>query len=176
MSVCQGDVRNAPIENMELKNPILVEERALRQDSGGAGAFRGGLGISTTARSLVEGRWTVGSGGGRRRQSSPVWGLWGGKDGVPAETLTRLPDETEFHPPTGPARSLTPAGTTVILRSAGGGGWGDPLDRDPQQVLRDVVEGYVSTSAAREDYGVVLNDDSDAVDDAATAALRSSMR
>jgi N-methylhydantoinase B len=50
MSVCQGDVRNAPIENLELKGPVIVEERALRPDSGGAGQFRGGLGVRTSIR------------------------------------------------------------------------------------------------------------------------------
>ncbi len=64
MSVCQGDVRNAPIETMELKTPVLILERSLREDSGGAGEFRGGLGVRTRARSLVEGRWNAGGGGG----------------------------------------------------------------------------------------------------------------
>ena len=63
VSVCQGDVRNAPIENIELKCPVLIESRGLRQDSGGAGKFRGGLGLEIRLRNLVEGRWNLGSPG-----------------------------------------------------------------------------------------------------------------
>ena len=59
VSICQGDVRNAPIENIELKCPVIVEERVLRQDSGGAGKFRGGLGLDSKVRNLVEGRWNL---------------------------------------------------------------------------------------------------------------------
>ncbi len=66
MSVCQGDVRNAPIENIELKGPVIVEERALRPDSGGAGQFRGGLGVRTRIRALADGRINVQGGDGGR--------------------------------------------------------------------------------------------------------------
>ena len=59
VSICQGDVRNAPIENMELKVPLLVEERALLPDSGGPGLHRGGLGMSVRVRALAEGRWNL---------------------------------------------------------------------------------------------------------------------
>jgi N-methylhydantoinase B len=175
VSVCQGDVRNAPIENIELKNPVLVEQRALRQDSGGPGRFRGGLGIETRARSLVEGRWAAGAGGPEGNFGSPAWGLWNGKDGAPPEQRMQLEGEAEPHPPP-VARTLTPANTTLILRSAGGGGWGEPLERDPERVLRDVIEGYVSAAAAHDDYGVVLSADGRAIDMAATSALRAARR
>jgi N-methylhydantoinase B len=174
MSVCQGDVRNAPIENIELKNPILVLERAMRQDSGGAGKFRGGLGVSTTARGLVPGRWNAGGTRGGR-VDCPPWGLRGGKSGAIADTLIKLPDEEAFHPSAG-GRNVMPVGTEVRYRTAGGGGWGDPLERDPQMVLSDVVEEYISAESARTDYGVVLTEDMRAVDIAATEAMRASLR
>ena len=169
MSVCQGDVRNSPIENIELKTPIMVMERALRQDSGGAGQFRGGLGISTHAKSLSDGRWNSNSGGGGRN-TCPPWGLWGGKSGKIAQTLLKLPTDGEFKRPGPPG--ITPAGTEILYQTAGGGGWGDPMQRDPERVLRDVREGYISIDAARTDYGVELTGDGKAVDLAATRARR----
>jgi N-methylhydantoinase B len=167
--VCQGDVRNAPIENIELKNPILVLERSLRQDSGGPGKFRGGLGINTRARALVAGRWAAGGGGGR--VNCPPWGLWGGKPGKIAETLIKGPADAEFRRSESP-RYNGDAGSEILHRTAGGGGWGDPLERDPASVLVDVREGYISAQAALDEYGVVLSSDCSAVDVDATARVR----
>jgi N-methylhydantoinase B len=172
VSVCQGDVRNAPIENMELKCPVIVESRALRPDSGGPGRYRGGLGIEARLTNLVEGTWGI-SNSGRRR--CPPWGLWGGGPGVVAASLARLPGEAEFAPADLHRRTV-PAGTTALMLTAGGGGWGDPLDRDPDAVRLDVLEELVSARAAREQYGVVLDPATLAVDAAATAALRAALR
>jgi N-methylhydantoinase B len=168
VSICQGDVRNSPIENMELKVPLLVEERALRQDSGGPGRFRGGLGITVRVRALADGRWNLGQ---SRRKGYPPWGLLGGSVGGDPDNLVRRPGETEFTS-VDAAHVQTPADTVVIQTSSGGGGYGSPLERDPQRVLVDVVEGYVSAAAAEEQYGVVLTADGSAVDDAATRTLR----
>jgi N-methylhydantoinase B len=168
MSVCQGDVRNSPIENIELKTPLIVLERSLRQDSGGAGLHRGGLGIATRARSLVAGRWNSSSGSGGR-VSCPPWGLQGGKPGKTAETLVKGPAEAEFHLPAG-AGFQSEAGSEILYRTAGGGGWGNPAWRDPERVLEDVREGYISLASARADYGVVITND--AIDVAATHILR----
>jgi N-methylhydantoinase B len=174
MSVCQGDVRNAPIETLELKGPVVVEERALRPDSGGPGQFRGGLGVRTRIRSLADGRINV-QGGDGGRLTCPPWGLVGGGSGVVATTLVKAPGDTEFHVPK--SQPLTwPAGTEVLYMTAGGGGWGDPLERDPARVLNDVREEYISEAHAREQYGVVLTAGRAAVDAAATAALRSDLR
>jgi N-methylhydantoinase B len=168
VSICQGDVRNGPIENMELKVPLVVEERALRTDSGGAGRYRGGLGVSIRLRSLVEGRWNLNQ--ARRRTQLP-WGLWGGKDGGRPDNLIQRPGDEELTS-IDAAHVQAPAGTIVVMHSAGGGGWGDPLERDPALVLADVLEGVVSAVAARRDYGVVLDAAGTAVDEAATRALR----
>jgi N-methylhydantoinase B len=174
MSVCQGDVRNAPIENMELKGPVLVVERALRPDSGGPGRFRGGLGVRTCIRTLADGRVNVQSGDGGRL-TCPPWGLEGGKSAAVAATLVKAPGDTEFRRPTNPPPTW-PAGTEVLYLTAGGGGWGDPFDRDPSRVLRDVREGYISAETASREYGVVLAADSRGVDLAATQALRARRR
>jgi N-methylhydantoinase B len=168
MSVCQGDVRNSPIETIELKTPLMVLERSLRTDSGGAGEHRGGLGIQTHARALVGGTWNSSSASGGR-VTCPPWGLWNGKPGRTAETLIKGPDEAEFRVSTTSGFTSGP-GSEVIYRTAGGGGWGDPHKRSAEQVLADVRQGFISAETARDDYGVVITDN--AIDTEATATLR----
>jgi N-methylhydantoinase B len=153
VSVCQGDVRNAPIEKMELRWPILVRRRELRQDSGGPGQYRGGLGLETEVEGLVEGQWSLTDMG---RRQYPPWGIEGGKPGAPEATLMKLPAETAFQP-VSVVRHMVPAGTRAVIATAGGGGWGDPLQRDPQLVKEDVVDGFVSVESAARDYGVVID-------------------
>jgi len=152
VSICQGDVRNAPIENIELKCPVLIEGRVLRQDSGGAGKFRGGLGLDSKVRNLVEGRWNLLNTG---RRQCPPWGLWDGKPGGVSDSLLRLPGQPEWK-----SVDVTlypvPKDSEVIVRTAGGGGWGSPWERDPEKVRSDVLEGFVSVEAARNEYGVVI--------------------
>jgi N-methylhydantoinase B len=171
VSICQGDVRNAPIEKMELRWPVLVKRRELRTDSGGAGRFRGGLGLRTEIRGLAEGSWTLADTG---RRAFPPWGLNGGKAGLPSDSLMRQPGATELvHVDV--TRHLVADGTEVMLVTAGGGGWGNPWERDPQRVRFDVIEGYVSLESARSDYGVVLEPETFAIDDTATARLRTEL-
>jgi len=171
VSVCQGDVRNGSIEGIELKCPVLVESRALRTDSCGAGKYRGGLGIDMQVRNLVEGHWNFEQ---TRRAKCPPWGLWGGTAGESGGYLLRLPQEREFRPLAG-ARLPVPVGASAIVRTGGGGGWGDPCERAPDLVVNDVREELISRKAARDLYGVVMRDDF-TLDAAATAALRSDMR
>jgi N-methylhydantoinase B len=171
VSVCQGDVRNGSIEGIELKCPVLVEGRALRRDSCGAGEHRGGLGIDMQVRNLVEGRWNFEQ---SRRANCPPWGLWGGRAGEPGGYLLRLPGENEFKQMIG-AHIPVPVDSEAIVRTGGGGGWGDPLDRDPELVRQDVVEDFISPEAARDDYGVVLAADG-SVDGAATRRRRKALR
>jgi N-methylhydantoinase B len=171
VSVCQGDVRNGSIEGIELKCPVLVESRALRQDSCGAGKFRGGLGIDMRVRNLVEGHWNFEQ---TRRTICPPWGLWGGTPGESGGYLLRLPEETEFRQ-TGGARLPVPVGAEAIIRTGGGGGWGNPLEREPERVRHDVREELISREAALEFYGVVLGADL-TLDVAATARLREDLQ
>ena len=154
VSVCQGDVRNAPIEKMELRWPILVRRRELRTDSGGPGRYRGGLGMETEVEGLVEGQWSLTDMG---RQQYPPWGIEGGKPGATSATLMKLPGETAFKP-VSVVRHMVPAGTAVVVATAGGGGWGDPLHRDPELVRKDVLNGYISVESAARDYGMVIAD------------------
>jgi N-methylhydantoinase B len=171
VSVCQGDVRNGSIEGIELKCPVVVESRELRQDSCGHGKFRGGLGIDMRVRNLVEGRWNFEM---PRRGKCPPWGLWGGTPGEPGGYLLKRPNERGF---TMMAGSHLPVaiGAEAIVRTGGGGGWGDPLERDPAQVAEDVAEGLVSAAAARKFYGVALRGNM-SLDESATRRLRERLR
>ena len=172
VSVCQGDVRNATIEGIELKCPVLVEQRALRTDSGGAGEFRGGLGIDMNVVNLVDGRWNF---QGSLRKTAPPWGLWGGEEGGTHTYLLKEPADAGFREIDVQGHAVPPRAEAVV-RTGGGGGWGDPMDRDPDRVAADVAEGYVSREAAERDYGVVLDAETLAVEVAATAALRRARR
>ena len=87
---------------------------------------------------------------------------------------TKKPGEAEYRD-VDASRTLVPSDTEVIVHAGSGGGWGDPLERDPERVRWDVTEDLVSRQAARERYGVVLRDDI-SLDDAATRALRAGMR
>ncbi|HLH99056.1 MAG TPA: hydantoinase B/oxoprolinase family protein [Xanthobacteraceae bacterium] len=170
VSVCQGDVRNGSIEGIEIKCPVVIESRGLRQDSCGAGKHRGGLGIDVRVRNLVEGRWNFEQ---ARRLNCPPWGLWGGQAGEVGGYLLRRPGENEFKPMVG-AHIPVPLHSEAIVRTGGGGGWGDPLDRDIALVRADVIEELISRVAAREHYGVVFQGDE--IDEAATKELREWMR
>ena len=171
VSVCQGDVRNGSIEGIEMKCPVLVERRSLRSDSAGPGKYRGGIGSDLHVRNFVAGRWGLRK---ARREACPPWGLWGGMPGENSNYLLKLPGEKSFVSTHEIIREV-PAETEVIIENAGGGGWGNPLERDPDLVRWDVVEGLVSLASAREHYGVVLSSDAD-LDEAATRILRNKMR
>jgi N-methylhydantoinase B len=172
VSVCQGDVRNAPIETIELKAPVIVDTRSLRNDSGGAGRYRGGLGIVTQMTSLIEGRWSASNAG---RRLCPPWGLAGGKPGAASRNFVKASGENDFKQ-LDPLRLLSGPKTSVRVATAGGGGWGDPLDRDPENVLEDVRNEFVSIESARDDYGVVIAPATMTLDAGATAALRAKLR
>ncbi len=171
VSVCQGDVRNGSIEGIELKCPVLVESRALRPDSCGAGRYRGGLGLDMKVRNLVEGKWNFER---TRRSKRPPWGIAGGTAGEPGGNLLKLPGEKAFKWITG-ANIPVPLNSQAIVRTGGGGGWGDPLARAAALVAADAAEGLISRQAARELYGVVLRANM-SLDESATRRLRDRLR
>ena len=171
VSVCQGDVRNGSIEGIELKCPVLVESRELRRDSCGAGRYRGGLGLDMKVRNLVEGKWNFER---TRRSKCPPWGIAGGTAGEPGGNLLKLPGEKAFKWITG-ANIPVPLNSLAIVRTGGGGGWGDPLERDAALVAADAAEGLISRRAAHELYGVVLRG-SMSLDESATQRLRDRLR
>jgi N-methylhydantoinase B len=155
------DSRNIPVEFAEARWPIRVERLGLAVDSGGPGEFRGGLGYDKHIRMLRDARYMSIA----DRSILSCWGVNGGRAGRPfrADAGGReMPGLVDGEP--------VRAGEVIRIRTTGGGGWGDPLDRPPGRVAADVRDGKVSPEAARDDYGVVVGDD------AATEALRARMR
>ncbi|HEU4340602.1 MAG TPA: hydantoinase B/oxoprolinase family protein [Candidatus Binatia bacterium] len=142
-------VAGVPAEVIESLSPVVLKRRQLRPDSGGAGLWRGGLGQLTEFTRRGEGRWSVSSIADRTKY--PATGLVGGKNGALGEVL--MEDGKNLH-----AKALVELKSRDIvhLNLPGGGGYGDPFERDPQKVLWDVIEGYVSCDAAAKDYGVAV--------------------
>ena len=159
------DSRNIPVEFAEARWPFIVEHLGLAVDSGGPGRFRGGLGYDKRLRMLRDAHYMSIA----DRSILSCWGVNGGRAGAPfrvdidGEEMEGLVDG---HP--------VRAGQVIRIRTTGGGGWGDPLDRDPARVAADVRDGKVSLKGARDDYGVVLVDG--VVDEEATRALRARIR
>ena len=148
VSICQGDVRSAPVELQEIQYPFLIERFALRTDSGGAGQYRGGLGVELTYRALQKAVTNVNC----ERTKDPPWGLHGGKPGAVNEAVLTRPDGTTRKLLKATGVPLEP-GDRLTYRTAGGGGFGDPRARDRAAIADDVASGYVSAEAARRDYG-----------------------
>jgi N-methylhydantoinase B len=174
VNILQGDIPTAPVEMLEQKFPLFVESYSLIQDSCGAGKFRGGLGSEWRIRPFEVDEVLCNIGG--ERYNCPPWGLWGGKAGVGNHYLLDLGDGKAPEIVLKRPHTRVPKGGWVALRSAGGGGWGNPLDRDATRVLMDVIRGYVSLEKATSDYGVVIDLAKKQIDEAATKALRERLR
>jgi N-methylhydantoinase B len=171
------DSRNIPVEFAESRHPFRVERLGLATDSGGPGEHRGGLGYDKWIRVLRDARYMSIA----DRSILSCWGVAGGIAGAPFRATIDPggPDERDMEGLT--SGEPMAAGEIVRIRTTGGGGWGDPLDRDPQAVLLDVVQGKVSREAAERHYGVrtTPGDDrggDDVLDEPATAALRERRR
>ncbi len=161
---------NVPIEVAEAEFPIIIERYGLVPDSGGAGLHRGGLGLEKSWRPLVPTSLLIRS----DRQRHPPFGLMGGASGgFSSNTVYRLSGDEQTFPPMF-SDSLA-AGELYHHVQAGGGGWGDPLERDPERVADDVRNGKVGRRAARRCYGVVI-EDGFSVDAKATASARREIR
>jgi N-methylhydantoinase B len=158
---------------METRMPLLVESSRLATDSGGAGRTRGGLSMQRALRVLAQqARYSLLSDGA----VVPAFGVLGGLSGVPVGSwIDRDGVIEDFDTPGKVAGHPLDEGSIVMVRSAGGGGYGDPLDRGAERVASDVREGYVSAKAARELYGLEL-DKTGRVDAAATADARKRLR
>lgn len=148
VSICQGDVKNAPVELQEMYYPLLFERHALRADSGGAGRYRGGLGVEAKIRCLHD---TYVSRNTEMTRCRP-WGLWGGQESLSSLTLVQQPDGSIEKVPGKISHLPLRAGGSVTFLTAGGGGYGDPARRDPAAVERDLLQGYISKEKAELDY------------------------
>ena len=168
-----GESRNVPVEIFEERWPILTEKYELRPDSGGAGKWRGGVGVVKQWKALTDLKLI----GTIEQTKAPAWGVDRGQSGKTNKMTISvgLPHERPMGKVSG---WVLPAGERLLFEMGGGGGWGDPLDRDPSRVLSDVIGGYVSIESAERDYGVVIrkNDDACGVDEKATRGLREKRR
>jgi len=142
-------------EMIENSMPLLVERSEIRTDSGGAGKQRGGLGMLREVRLLdEEASYSVLS----DRAVIPPYGIKGGGSAMPYKvSITRGTEEIMFDTPGKVTGYPIRKNDVVVMRSAGGGGYGDPLERDPALVCADIEKGYVSQEKAQEQYGVILN-------------------
>ena len=154
-TVCinDGDTHNSPVEATRPRTRSVVEPRELRQDSGGAGQFRGGLGVARELRYL--------EGASRafyevERTVCAPWGLFGGKDALANRiSLVKADGEVEVIEGKSMVSDLE-VNEGSLLEAGGGGGFGDPLLRPVEKVFADVRSEYVSIQSARENYGVVV--------------------
>jgi N-methylhydantoinase B len=164
--------QNIPSEYLETYYPMLIEGYTTIMDTGGAGKHRGGNGVEKIFLLLEEGDVSIHD----DRHISQPWGILGGRPGGCSEKWlvrkdgSRQPLESKID------NVRVRAGDRVIFRTAGGGGWGDPLDRDPLRTRNDVARKLLSETKAREEYGVVLTGADLAVDHRATDELRAGMR
>jgi N-methylhydantoinase B len=186
------DSKNLPVEFTETRFPLVIERLALATDSGGAGTRRGGLGYLKEFRALGDSSFLCVA----DRAILSCWGLRGGKAGAPFRVTIDPGGPNERVLPGLVDDEPIPAGTLVRVETTGGGGWGDPLEREPELVALDALQGKISARAAREEYGVVLieaagasytdgtsqlyaasqSDGAGRVDIAATRALRERLR
>jgi N-methylhydantoinase B len=165
MSAVNGSIKLQPAEVFEAKYPIRVTEYALRPDSEGPGRLRGGFGVRRAFELGADASLYL----WMERSVTPAWGLFGGEAAEgPRMRIRGSQDRHDLKANRLPLR----AGDTVTMDTGGGGGWGDPFERDPDAVLRDVRAGLISGERARERYGVAIEGSPPAVDAAATAELR----
>ena len=167
-----SNITNIPAELIEVEHPIRIEEYSLAPDSEGAGTFRGGLGLTRRYRFLADDTLVQLR---SDRMDHPPWGLGGGE--------AARPSRVSFARGGGPEEAMPSkfivtahAGDTFTFRMPGGGGFGDPLGRDPEAVLADVKAEKISRERAEAVYGVVLGKDGREVDGPATRALRAARR
>ena len=183
----QTMVQNVPIEVYENKAPITFDQLSLREDSGGAGRYRGGLGIRRDYRATAP----LGILSIVKKTKTPGWGIEGGEAGAKnvvvltpqadsdwKDRIQIIADNNELYDKedaeqqwVGMMRGQFLPDEVVSNRSGGGGGYGDPMEREPVAVLEDVIDGYVTRAVARDEYGVIITEDLE-IDHAATDASR----
>jgi N-methylhydantoinase B len=169
MHVTEPGCRNNPIEVLENKAPMIIDEYGYRADSGGAGKNRGGVGVIRAYRFLAPTDAIVIN----YKTKTQPWSVAGGNLGVKNTVLVE--PGTEIEREVGCSYNNFGAGGTITNLTGGGGGWGNPFERNPLKVAEDVQQGFVSIESAKSDYGVVIDPGTLDVDDVATVELRSAV-
>jgi 5-oxoprolinase (ATP-hydrolysing) len=164
-----ANTRNNPIEELEWRFPMRTERYELRDEPCAAGEYRGGIGMVRVNRFLVD---TIVTCEGERHETDLPWGIFGGHDGLNASLVKNSgrPDEEQW--PSKVTAFRLKAGETLEITVPNSGGYGDPIERDPDGVLSDVLDGFTSVELAERDYGVVIDADTMTVDTEATRRVR----
>jgi N-methylhydantoinase B len=164
--------QNIPTEYLEAYYPVRIDGYTTVQDSGGAGFHRGGNGIEKRYVYLEPGEVSIHD----DRWLTYPWGILGGQPGLRSEKILLRADGTEERLPSKCDEVEVGSGDTLVYRTAGGGGWKDPLERPVERVVADVRKELVSIEKARSDYGVVIDPQTLEADEAATGTLRAELR
>ncbi|WP_248961334.1 hydantoinase B/oxoprolinase family protein [Sphaerisporangium perillae] len=166
MHLSEPGCRNNPVEILETKSPMFIESYGYRPDTGGAGRYRGGVGVGRTYR------FTAPSTGiclVYKTKTKP----WPIGDGLPGDNNhIVLNPGTDREVVQGGSYNHLAAGDVLVNNTGGGGGYGHPFEREPERVAKDVRNGFVTAAAAARDYGVVLDPDTFQIDLEATIRLR----
>ncbi len=149
-----GSLKDLPIEVLETKFPIRMTHYGFRPDSGGAGRWRGGNGVireyTVDCEQAQLFLWF-------ERSTTPAWGLFGGGDATPPDVVLNPGGDRERHMLKA-SRVAVGRGDVIRTMTGGGGGFGHPRERDPEAVRADVASGHLTASAAREIYGLQVED------------------
>ncbi|SDP37595.1 N-methylhydantoinase B [Nakamurella panacisegetis] len=170
MHLSEPGCRNNPVEVLETKSPMFIESYGYRPDSAGAGLNRGGVGVGRVYRFTAP---SIGICLVYKTKTKP-WAIGGGLEGDNNHVILNPGTDREVRQ--GGSYNHMGAGEVLVNNTGGGGGYGNPLLREPARVARDVRNGFVSVLAAERDYGVVVDPSSFAVDNLATAASRAARR
>jgi len=168
---CAGGILAQDPEMFELTDPHLLIKHEYVTDSGGAGRWRGGLGVETIFKIYGEDVTGVTFGDGVDREAR-AFGLFGGKEGSLNKIEFIYPNGRIYHPKSKEIVKGIPPGTVFHQIAGGGGGYGDPFQRPLEKVLKDVRNGFVSIEKAKGEYGVVIDPLTFQVDQAETRRLR----
>jgi N-methylhydantoinase B len=176
-----GDTRDYPVERAEAEFPLICIKYEQRVNSGGPGKFRGGLGLRRDMEVLDDERYQkIGLSTIWDRSLIPPYGLAGGFSAAAQRVAVIRSDGTLEYVPVelGTRCSQMPVhmGDIVSMRTGGGGGFSDPLDRDPEQVLSDLRQGLITEPIAVDIYGVIIDKKKWVVDSGATQKLRGKIR
>lgn len=151
VQVNMTNTSNLPIECMELEYPLMVDKYCLIQDSGGAGEYRGGMGIEKDIR-ILKGDCVFSV--KADRQIVPPWGLYGGKEGMAGKIVINPDSDNPTVLNSKKSNVLLPEGTILSCRTPGSGGYGDPAKRDKAKIIHDIEQGFISKRSAMENYGL----------------------
>ncbi|MBT2218395.1 hydantoinase B/oxoprolinase family protein [Virgibacillus dakarensis] len=146
-----GDFKNLPVEVLEGKYPLKINSYLLRENSGGAGKTRGGLGVTREYELRTNANLSLWF----ERSKTPGWGLFGGQSGKPPIVTVKTSNGEEDILKVN-AKPLS-KGDCVIVKTGGGGGFGNPLERPLENVLEDIIDGYIDADTASKEYGVTYD-------------------